>query len=42
VYNLAAQSHVAVSFEAAEYTVDVDALGTLCLLGAIRFWGWKR
>ena len=35
VYNLAAQSHVAVSFEAAEYTADVDALGTLRILQAI-------
>lgn len=36
VYNLAAQSHVAVSFQQPEYTVDVDALGTLRLLEAIR------
>jgi GDPmannose 4,6-dehydratase len=37
IYNLAAQSHVAVSFEAPEYTADVDGLGTLRLLEAIRF-----
>ena len=37
IYNLGAQSHVAVSFDSPEYTADVDALGTLRLLEAIRF-----
>jgi GDPmannose 4,6-dehydratase len=37
VYNLGAQSHVAVSFDAPEYTADVDAMGTLRMLEAIRF-----
>src|SRR6056297_3655720 len=36
LYNLAAQSHVAVSFESPEYTTDVDAMGTLRLLDAIK------
>lgn len=39
VYNLGAQSHVAVSFEAPEYTADVDAIGTLRLLETIRILG---
>jgi GDPmannose 4,6-dehydratase len=39
IYNLAAQSHVAVSFETAEYTANADALGTLRLLEAIRLLG---
>ena len=42
VYNLAAQSHVAVSFEAPEYTADVDGLGTLRILEAIRFLGLEK
>ena len=39
IYNLAAQSHVAVSFETAEYTANADAIGTLRLLEAIRLLG---
>jgi GDPmannose 4,6-dehydratase len=39
IYNLGAQSHVAVSFESPEYTADVDGLGTLRLLEAIRILG---
>jgi len=42
VYNLGAQSHVAVSFESPEYTADVDALGTLRLLEAIRIAGLEK
>ena len=42
IYNLAAQSHVAVSFEEPEYTADSDALGTLRLLEAIRILGLDR
>ena len=41
IYNLGAQSHVAVSFETPEYTSDVDALGTLRLLESIRLLGLK-
>ena len=42
VYNLGAQSHVAVSFETPEYTADVDGLGTLRLLEAIRLLGFEK
>ncbi len=42
VYNLAAQSHVQVSFETPEYTADTDALGTLRLLEAIRICGMEK
>jgi GDPmannose 4,6-dehydratase len=42
VYNLGAQSHVAVSFESPEYTADVDGMGTLRLLEAIRMLGLEK
>jgi GDPmannose 4,6-dehydratase len=42
IYNLAAQSHVAVSFETPEYTANADALGTLRLLEAIRILGMEK
>lgn len=42
VYNLGAQSHVAVSFESPEYTADVDAIGTLRMLEAIRLLGLEK
>jgi GDPmannose 4,6-dehydratase len=42
LYNLGAQSHVAVSFEAPEYTADVDAMGTLRILEAIRILGMEK
>lgn len=42
IYNLGAQSHVAVSFDTAEYTANADALGTLRLLEAIRILGLER
>ena len=42
VYNLGAQSHVAVSFESPEYTADVDGMGTLRLLEAIRILGMEK
>jgi GDPmannose 4,6-dehydratase len=42
VYNLGAMSHVAVSFESPEYTADVDGIGTLRLLEAIRFLGLEK
>jgi len=42
IYNLAAQSHVAVSFESPEYTGDVDAIGTVRLLEAIRILGLEK
>ncbi|MBC2705966.1 GDP-mannose 4,6-dehydratase [Desulfobacula sp.] len=42
VYNLAAQSHVAVSFESPEYTADTDGLGTLRILEGIRLLGFEK
>jgi GDPmannose 4,6-dehydratase len=42
IYNLAAQSHVAVSFESPEYTANADALGVLRLLEAIRILGMEK
>ena len=42
IYNLGAQSHVAVSFESPENTADVDAIGTLRLLEAIRILGLEK
>lgn len=42
IYNLGAQSHVAVSFESPEYTADVGGLGTLRLLEAIRILGLEK
>jgi GDPmannose 4,6-dehydratase len=42
IYNLAAQSHVAVSFASPEYTADVDGIGTLRILEAIRILGLER
>jgi len=42
IYNLAAQSHVAVSFESPEYTADVDGMGTLRILEAIRILGLEH
>ncbi len=42
IYNLGAQSHVAVSFESPEYTADVDAIGTLRMLEAIRILGLEK
>ncbi len=42
IYNLGAQSHVAVSFESPEYTADVDGIGTLRMLEAIRILGLEK
>lgn len=42
IYNLAAQSHVKISFDLSEYTAEVDGVGTLRLLDAIRTCGWEK
>lgn len=42
IYNLAAMSHVKVSFEVPEYTADADGIGTLRLLEAVRFLGFEK
>ena len=42
IYNLAAQSHVKVSFDVPEYTADADAIGTLRLLEAVRILGLEK
>lgn len=42
IYNLAAQSHVKVSFEVPEYTADADGIGTLRLIEAVRFLGYEK
>ncbi len=42
IYNLGAQSHVAVSFEQPEYTANIDGLGALRVLEAIRISDWKK
>ena len=42
IYNLAAQSHVKVSFDVPEYTAEADAIGTLRMLEAVRIWGLEK
>ena len=42
IYNLAAQSHVKVSFDVPEYTAEADAIGTLRLLEAVRLLGYEK
>ena len=42
IYNLAAQSHVSVSFEVPEYTANADAIGPLRILEAIKFHGFEK